>query len=128
MTIPILSTSFSNSFLLSGLFTSIVITITLIFDDINKAKLKNEDMSVLKHIIILFFQVLAISLFVSYLMYYVFGYGGGNLTPCQNVIKKSMCKNILSYNIPHFINWSIMILAFMIVLYIYNTESLNNKI
>ena len=126
MVLPIKSIYYSNGFSLTGLFTSIVITISLIFDNFNRSKLKNDDISSIKHAIILFFQVLAISLFTSYFMFIVFGYGGGNLTPCQKTLTKKICNNVFSLKIPHYINIIIMVISFLIVYYIYNKVSLKD--
>ena len=97
MVLPIKAIYYSNGFLLTGLFTSIVITISLVFDNFNKSKLKNDDISSKSHVIILFFQVLAISLLTSYIMFIVFGYGGGDLTPCQKIITKKICNKVFSF-------------------------------
>lgn len=126
MGLPIKSVYYSNGFLLTGIFTSIVITISLLFDKFNKSKLKNDDISSFKHAFILFLQVLAISLLTSYFMFFTFGYGGGNLTPCQKVLNKNICKNVMSFKIPHYLNIIIMIISFAIVYFIYDNVSLNN--
>ena len=104
--------TYSNSFLLGALFTSIVLTTTLLFDSFNDEQIKDKDMNKWEHMIVLFCQVLAISIFTSYLMYFVFYYGSGNLTPCQKIINcKKMSKSI---HIPHFINIIIMIVCFIV--------------
>ena len=115
------SVTFSNSFLLNALFTTLVITSTLIFDSINQEQIKDYDMSTWEHSLVLFCQVLAISLFSSYVMYFLFSYGGGNLTPCQRVIK---C-NKKSISVPNYLNIIIMIICFSITFLIYNKVKLN---
>ena len=117
------SITFPNSFLLHALFTTLIITSTLIFDSVNKEKIKDNDMSTWEHAVVLFCLVLAISLSASYMMYFIFSYGGGNLTPCQKVIK---CNNEKSLSIPHYINIIIMIICFIITFFIYKKVKLKN--
>ena len=118
--------TYPNSFLLGALFTSIVLTTTLLFDSFNDEKIKDKDMNRWQHIIVLFCQVLAISLFTSYLMYFIFYYGSGNFTPCQKTIN---CKKISkSIKIPHFFNIIVMILCFIIPIIILKKVNLKFNI
>ena len=63
--------TYANSFLFGALFTAIVLTTTLLFDSFNHEKIKENDMNKWQHMIVLFCQVFAISIFTSYLMYFV---------------------------------------------------------
>ena len=118
--------TYANSFLLGALFTAIVLTTTLLFDSFNHEKIKENDMNKWQHMIVLFCQVFAISIFTSYLMYFVFYYGAGNLTPCQKIIN---CKKIAkSIHIPHFINIIIMAVCFVIPIIILKKINLDFNI
>lgn len=113
---------YSNSFLLYAIFTSLVITITLLFDNLNDEQIKKKEMSTAKHALVLFCQVIAISLFISYLMLFVFQYGSGNFTPCQKVVKKCSKNNFI---LPHTINIIIMIVCFALAIFLVKTTKID---
>ena len=77
---------YSNSFLLYAIFTSLVITITLLFDNLNDEQIKKKEMSTAKHALVLFCQVIAISLFISY-SFTLFSLGSKNSSNAINRIQ-----------------------------------------